>query len=76
MDVFLARDVAHDAMRSWMVAGNLVDALAGARNEGDTGAASAQLAHERKAEAGGASGDGDSYGVHEVYRVHETESTS
>ena len=45
-----------------MVAGNLVDTLAGARNEGDPGTASAQLVHERQAEAGGASGDGDSVG--------------
>ena len=66
VDVLLPRDVADDAVGAGMVAGNAVDALAGAGDEGDAGAAAAELAHEREAETGGASGDGDSEMVHAV----------
>ena len=53
-------------MGSRMIACDAVDALAGARNEGDAGAAAAQLAHEREAQTGGAAGDGNSKIVHAV----------
>ena len=47
-----------------MIACDAVDAFAGARNEGDAGAAFAQLAHECEAQTGRASGDGNSKIVH------------
>jgi hypothetical protein len=47
-----------------MIARNAVDALAGARNEGDAGATSVKLTHEREAETGCASCDGNSEIVH------------
>jgi hypothetical protein len=46
-------------MGARMIAGDAGDALAGASDEGDAGAAPAHLAHEVEAEAGGAAGDGN-----------------
>jgi hypothetical protein len=57
-----------------MIARNLIDALAGTRHEGDTRAASAQLAHERETEARGAPRDGNSEILHTagVYKLKLT----
>ena len=47
-------------MGSRMIACDTVDVLTGARDEGDARAAFVQLAHEREAETGGTTGNGNS----------------
>ena len=61
-----------------MFARNALDPLAGARNEGDAGAAPVQLTHERETEAGRASRDGNPEIVHDrnPWIVHVAHSTS
>ena len=59
VDVVFRRDVAHDAVRARMLAGDLVDPLAMARDERDAGALLVQKMDEGKAEARRAAGDRD-----------------
>jgi hypothetical protein len=63
VNILLPGDVADDAVGSRMIACDAVDALAGARDEGDTCSPLAQLANEREAETGGPAGNGNSQSV-------------
>ena len=56
MNVFLARHIAHDAVRAVLFR-NGCHRMRRAGDEGDASAAAAELAHERKAEPGGAASD-------------------
>jgi len=60
VNILLPGDVAHDAVGSREILYDMVDALACARDKGNTGAAPTQFADECEAQARRATGDGHS----------------